>query len=305
MGFPGDTPPVISMTTGCLASNNSGTDIFMQGLNPNGYDTTTNQVSFYWNWQFGVNGSRQTFDSITWTNSGRGATGDNNAVAFYFDGNDDPNYTHYTFLNNYSEPSRSQSGQSGNNYLVCSFYGAQYALVQGCSFVNPGYRADGAFYLKVNNVNCCVRGNTLNVGSGFYTHACDMGQPLSGTMTNNETCYNTVVGTGNGIALGLSNIGGYGTLWCYRNSVIGDEGIYTVATGGGPLVFQNNAAQGGSTPSASFVTTSGNIIAASGLLDSNGKLTSNYATYLGTVGAQIALGASTPTPKAPVPLTVS
>jgi hypothetical protein len=306
MGFPGDTAPILDISSSSIATptGGSGTDLFMQRLNPNGYDATATNAKFYWEQQPGVAGYRQTFDLITWTNSGVGTQGtDMGGVAFYFDGYDQSsnlnNYTWYQFINNYTESGRSQPGRQGNNYVGCSCYSTQYTLVQGMVFLQSGYTMDQFGYFKVNVVNSCFRGCTVNVGSGSYIWAVSYGGQISGFMYNNESCYTTAVGAGNGIDMGIDP-DNYGALWCYRNSVVGSRGISTGAAGGGPIVFDNNAAQGGTLPTGSFVVTSGNIIAASGLLDSNGKLTSTYASYLGTVGAQIALASSTATPNAPV-----
>jgi hypothetical protein len=301
IGFPGDTPPILTMTAAMFVTPlgaGLGADLFVQGINFDGYNTAETNARLFWLSGAGSASSRQTFDSITWTNSGYGRSGIGNADAFFFDG-DSSNLTSYQFLNNYSENSRQTSGFSGNNYGGCSFYGAQYALVQGCSIVQSGLELDGAFYFKVDVANSSIRGCTVNVGSGNVTHAFSMGQPININFQNCETCYNTLVG-GGGIFLGFGAFN-FGTLWAYRNSVVGNNGIKTNSTGGGPYVFDSNAAQGGSLPSGSSIQTDGlNLVKSSGLLDGNGNLTGSYVSSVGAVGAQIALSSSSvPTPTAP------
>jgi hypothetical protein len=309
MGFPGDTPPILTMTAAQFATPlgaGLGADLFMQGLNPNGACTSGGMNGrFIWVAGAGTASYRQTFDSIAWSNPVYGSGG-SNATGYFFDGAASSSLTLYQFVNNCSESNR-QSGNPGNNYGGCSFYSAQYALVQGCSIIQSGLNMDAAYYFKVNVIDSCIRGCTVNVGAGNVTHAFDMGQPLlSGngpantSMTNDETCYNTLVG-GGGIFLGFGAFT-FGSLWCYRNSVIGPNSFKTNATGGGPLVYDSNAAQGGSFPSGSSMQTNGlNLVKASGLLDSTtGNLTAAYVSYLGTVGAQISLASSAMTPKSPL-----
>jgi hypothetical protein len=299
MGFPGDTAPIFTMTAAQFATPlgaGTGADLFVQGLNPNGYNASEQNARFFWLTGAGSASARQTFDNNRWSNSGYGS-GSSNATGYFFDG-DTSNLTPYQFVNNCSESGR-QSGFPGNSYGGCSFYGAINALVQGCSIIQPGLDMDGAWYFKSDVENGCQRGNTVNVGSGNCTHAFSMGQELFGDTFNTETCYNTLIG-GGGIFLGFGTYP-FGTLWCYRNSVIGNNAIKTNATSGGPYVFDSNAAQGGSLPSGSSIQTDGlNLVKASGLLDGNGNLTGSYVSYLGTVGAQISLASSSvPTPGAP------
>ena len=289
MGFPGDTAPIFTMTNCQLATNTQGADIFVQGLNPNGFapSGTSNQSRLFWLLGSGNQSARQTFDTNVWSNSGYG-NGSNNDTGYFFDGNS-TSLTPYQFVNNCSETNR-QSGFPGNNYGGCSFYGAINALVQGCSIIQSGLNMDGAYYFKSDVKNGCLRGNTVNVGSGSYTHMCSLGQELNNDSFNTETCYNTAVGSAQGIFLGFGAYP-FGLLWCYRNSVIGNHGIATNGTAGsGPYVFDSNAAQGGSLPSGSDVQTDGlNIVQASGLLDTTtGLLTPAFASSVGKIGAQIA-----------------
>jgi len=117
-----------------------------------------------------------------------------------------------------------------------------------------------------------------------------------------EFCYNTLVCGGGGIfqTYGGASFPSSGPLWTYRNSVIGNHNLTSTMTSGGPYVFENNAGQGPNNLTGSDITQSGNLIVASGLLDSStGFLTSAYASYVGTVGAQIALASSAATPAAP------
>src|SRR5208337_3494684 len=99
IGFPGDTSPVIDMTAGCFASTGSGADIFMQGLNPNGFDASSLNARFYWAWNPGASSSRQTFDNNLWNNCGNNGGSANNATGYFLDGNNTP-FMQYQFINN-------------------------------------------------------------------------------------------------------------------------------------------------------------------------------------------------------------
>jgi hypothetical protein len=297
MGFPGDTPPILTMSAAQFATGLSagvGFDLFMQGLNPNGACTLSGMNGrIIWVAGDGSASARQTFDNIAWSNPVFGSGG-SNATGYFFDGADSTLST-YQFVNNCSESNR-QSGQPGNNYIGCSFYGAQFALVQGFSIVQSGLEADGCCYFKIEVQDGCIRGCTANLGTGTPTHAFDFGQPLlSGddptgqAMSHNETCYNTLVSGSGGIFLGFGAFT-FDDLWCYRNSVIGINSYKTNCIGGGPLVYDSNAGQGGAIPTGSIIQTDGlNIVQASGLLNtSTGLLTPAFSADVGLVGAQIA-----------------
>jgi hypothetical protein len=295
MGFPGDTAPIFTMTNVQFATNAGGADLFIQGLNPKGAQPSPTNGRFIWVTAAGNASARMTFDGNVWSNPTYG-NGGSNCTGYFMDG-DSSNLVPYTFINNCSETNR-QSGFPGNNYIGCSFYGAINCLVQGCSINQPGLNADGAWYFKSDVENGCLRGNFV-LGSDV-THAFSMGQELNNDTFNTESCYNTLIG-GGGIFLGFGTYP-FGTLWCYRNSIIGSNGIKTNATSGGHYVFDSNAAQGGSLPSGGNIQTDGlNLVKASGLLDSTtGNLTAAYVSYVGTVGAQIGLASSTQTPKSPL-----
>lgn len=305
MGFPGDTAPVLTLTGAMFGVGippAGGSDLFMQGLNFNGYNAGAANARIIWVAAYGTTAARMTFDNNLWSNSGYGSQGSNNATGYYMDSNSGTNIP-YTFINNCSESNR-QSGHPGNNYIGCSFYSAINCLVQGCSINQSGLNADGAWYFKSNVTNGCMRGNFAllsNVG-----HAFDFGQAPSGAglMENSESCYNILIApSGGGIILAQTGGYAYGTLWCYRNSVLGSPGYNSnQATSNGPYVFDSNVSQGGGIPTGSSIQTNGlNVVASSGALDATtGQLTGTYRTkYLGTVGAEIALGSAAPTPNAP------
>jgi hypothetical protein len=304
IGFPGDTPPVLTMTSAVFgAAQNSGIndaeDLFMQGLNPNGYNTSQASYRFVWATQ----GQRLTFDQIQWTNSGYGASAGSNATGYFMDGAGG-GAMKYIFINSCSESNR-QSGNAGNNYGGCSFYTASDSMVQGCSLIQPALTVDEAWQPKSDVSNSTWRGNTTIVSSCQYCYS--PLQAIVPSFNNFEICYNIFVGGGQ-IAVPVPGSFPYGTLWCYRNSVQGNNGLVCGdANANGPYVFDSNATQGGSLPSGSSVQTDGlNLTKANGLLDSNGNLTSTYASYLGTVGAQISLASSSAlTPNAPANLNVS
>jgi hypothetical protein len=240
-----------------------------------------------------------TFDSNLWSNSGYGSGG-SNATGYFLDGNSS-NLVPYTFINNCSESNR-QSGHPGNNYGGCSFYGAINCLVQGCVINQPGLVLDGAWYYKSDVENGCMRGNFVLASN--CTHAFDFGQSPNRLTLNSETCFNILISPGGG-GIFLAQTGGfdYGTLWCYRNNVIGSPGFASnQATSDGPYVFDSNVSQGGGIPTGASIKSDGlNVVAASGALSATtGQLTGTYRTnYLGVAGAEIAL-ASAATPNAPV-----
>ena len=70
MGFPGDTAPVITMTNAQFATGSGGADLFIQGLNPNGYNSREVNARFIWITAAGNGSARMTFDSNAWSNSG-------------------------------------------------------------------------------------------------------------------------------------------------------------------------------------------------------------------------------------------
>jgi hypothetical protein len=297
MGFPGDTPPVITMTSGILATK-TGPDLFMQGLNPNGYDASSLNARFFWATGAGNDSARQTFDNNVWSNSGVN-TGGSNATGYFIDGNDVSSLIPYTFINNCSETNR-VSSSAANSYGGCSFYGAINPLVQGCSIVQSGLQMGGCFYFKSDVQNGCMRGNTANVGSGLITHTCDWGQEnvtSPPSTTNGESCYNTMIATSY-ISMWLGNTFSLGPLWVYRNSIIGAPAFITTGSGG-PYTVGSNAVQGITSLPSGITDGGNNLLVASGLLDSNGNLTASYASYLGTVGAQIAISSSVLRPTAP------
>ena len=296
MGFPGDAAPTIDMTTGCFASDGNGSDLFWQGLSPNGYQTSSTNAKLYWAWNDGSSTNRQTFDAITWTNSGYGSTGTDVATSYYFDG-DTSTYSQYQFVNNCSETNR-QSGRSGNNYAGFTSYGVDSLLAHGYSIIQSGLQLDSFQYLKVGATNSCIRGNYINTtsSSGFTHHPFSTGQGGSGMpLQTCESCYNTIVSNNGGIYETESGAGfpSSGALWVYRNSVnapasigFGNGGLDSTCTAGGPYVFESNACQGANNLTGTNVTNSGNSFASSGLLDGNGRLVSSSS--LGILGAQIA-----------------
>ncbi len=288
IGLPGDTLPVIDMTSCGWGANINVDDLFFKDLNPNGYLTT--QTNYRLMWYVGAGSQRLTADNVGWTNSGYGASADNNATGWFIDINN-VNQAANIFLNGCYETNR-QSGQPGNNYAGCSVYNAINMLVHGCYTIQDGLLCDGAWYLKSDSTNGCIRGCTVNVGAtGGYTHAFDFGQAPDSQMNNNESCYNRAIGNG-GIFLPFNGGFTFGPMWGYRNSCSGTPGMGSNdPTSGGPYVYDSNAIQTSTTPmppTGSSIQSDGlNLVETSGLLDSNGNLTIAYASYVGTVGAQI------------------
>jgi hypothetical protein len=299
IGFPGDSLPVISMTNCFFTTNTGGADLFVQNLAPNGYNTSANSFRLFWVANGGTgNSDRTTFDGITWTNSGYGASAASNATGYFIDTTSGG--SQYCFINGCSETNR-QSGNAGNNYAGCSLYSVTNALIQACSINAPTVTVDEAWQPKSDVTNGCLRGNFTRLNSVQYVHS-----PLQApnkAMNNVEVCYNTVIG-GGGIFLPATSGFTYGPLWAYRNSVIGNTGFGSnEASSSGPYNFDSNVSQSNNgIPTGSSIKTDGlNVVVASGALDATtGQLTGTYRTnYLGTIGAEIALNSSALTPKSP------
>src|SRR5208337_3556802 len=243
----------------------------------------------YWAWNPGASSSRQTFDNNLWNNCGNNGGSANNATGYFLDGNNTP-FMQYQFINNCAETNRNSG--NGNNYAICSFYGTDSSLVQGCSLFQSGLNVDAFVYLKVGATNTSLRGNTVNAGAGSVSHSVSSGQAgAGGNLATCESCYNTIVTPGGGgiyETFGGAPFPSQGAMWVYRNSIIGDHGITSTETSGGPYVFENNASQSPNSLTGSNITSTANLIFTSGLLDSNGNLTATYSSSVGTVGAQIA-----------------
>jgi hypothetical protein len=283
IGFPGDTPPVFDLSAAGFAANNKGFDLFVQGINPNSYiHSGTGSSSFRFFWATASN--RMTFDNDVWSNSGYGASAGSNATMFFIDGAGGT-AMQYVFLNNCSETNR-QSGNAGNNFAGCSFYTVSDSLVQGCSIVQPTLVIDEAWQPKSDVSNSSWRGNTTIVASVQYAYS--PLQAIVPSFNNFEVCYSIIMGGGS-ITFPIGTFP-YGTMWCYRNSVQGTNGVVCGQPGSdGPYVFDSNAVQGGGLPVGASVQTDGlNLIESSGLLTSTGALTPAFSTSIGKVGAQIA-----------------
>lgn len=305
IGFPGDSLPVISLANAFFASYDAGADLFFQDLAPNGYKSAGNSCRFFWVAGYGSNASRNTFDGNTWTNSGYGASAASNATGYFIDST--TGVSSYHFINGCSETNR-QSGNAGNNYGGCSFYNVNNALVQGNVINDPTLTIDEAWQPKSDVSNGCWRGNTTIVSAVQYAYS-PLQQVYNG-FANFEICYNTLVASvGAQIAVPVPSAPGtFTNIWCYRNSVSGPNGLVAgVANSNGPYVFQSNAVQtAASQPSGNSVQTSSNVYKTSGLLSgTTGGLTSTYSSYLGTVGAQIALTSSAATPNPPLNLKIA
>ena len=207
----------------------------------------------------------------------------------------------YTFVNNCSESNR-QSGHPGNNYGGCSFYGGINCLVQGCSINQSGLAMDGAYYYKSDVENGCMRGNFVSVSN--CTHAFDYGQSPNALTKNSETCFNILISPGGG-GIFLPQTGGfnYGTLWCYRNNVIGSPGFASnQATSDGPTRSIPMSRKAAECPLGCQLKRMDSMWSPrSGALSATtGQLTGTYRTEIpGTIGAEIALISSALTPKAP------
>ena len=284
-----------------LAIGNLANDFFGAFLNPNGYGSIINPK--WWAIFSGPQQLRIVDWNSTWSNSGYGTAGTDNATGHFASDIGASSLRSYIALLNFTETNR-ESGKSGNNYPGHSLYGCQNWVSDGFTINMPTATFDAVCYAKGTNVNFEMRNHFINVAASGVGGVCSTpGYSASGepTSTSGEVRYCFIAGqsdsTSTGPKIGTQS-GTYGTFYLNRNTLIGqfENGF------GGRCVYQNNVVQttGTAIPSGSGDTSSGNVTATSGIINSTTlHLQGSALSLVGTVGAQIALGASTPTPKAP------
>lgn len=283
---------VIDMTSGIfgLALGNAANDFFDSNLNPNGFSTSVPNQK----WVFIASPTgqlRYTEFSVTWTNSGYGSAGNDVATAHY--GNAlGGGYRSYIAIINFTEPSR-VSGLTGNNYAGHAMYSCQNWVSDGFVINNPSATYDAICYAKGDNANFEMRNHFINVAGAGTGGVCSTpGFPPDATVsTNGEVRYCFIGQTASGGNATRQRIGTqagtYGSFFLNRNTVIG---FFENAFGGTGL-YQNNVVQTSGTPipSGAGDTASGNVTAASGIINSTTLLLQGSAlSSVGTAGAQIA-----------------
>jgi len=225
--------------------------------------------------------------------------------------------------------------QSIGNYLVfqdCSLHdysgtagiGSLYlqnkTLIEDCRLYNQIYSNTEictAIAAKSDIMNSTFRHNYVVIASGTALGAGVNGMFVNGfgnVSRNNEVCFNYFRQTSGSEANRLNNDGDQGALYFYRNTVVGTIMMKFInATGytNGPFIFDHNviinSASGlsyhytcGTNPQQ-YVTFTNNLTgtSSSNIVDTNGNLTSNYSSYVGTHGWQTVAGMTTPPPPPP------
>ncbi len=282
-----------------LAIGNAASDFFSASLNPDGWSSSVPNQK--WVLLASSGSTRFTEWNVTWTNSGYGSAGDSVAsphTALDIGGSI---LRSYIALLHFSEPSR-VSGAPGNNYAGHCMYSCEYWVSDGFTIDNPTATYDAVCYAKGTNLNFEMRNHFINVAVIGAGGACSTpGFSITGepTSTNGEVryCYIGQNATGTNQKIGTQS-GTYGTFYLNRNTLIGqfENGF------GGKGVYQNNVVQttGTPIPTGGGSTSSGNVTATSGIINSTTlQLQGSALSSVGTVGAQIALAASSATPNAP------
>ena len=222
--WPGATAK-FSVAGGHLSCAESATsaDWFLQGVNPDGYVSTAANALWFFIAGNGGGSYRIVFDQCSWTNSGWGSVGNNNATGIWASDTGGP-LRKYVLINEGSESNR-ESGGGGNNYAGFSLYTCQYALAQGFNFNDPTFSGDCACYFKSDCSNSEIRGCFVVV-SGIQ-HAFSMGQVPHNETNYFDSTYNLSIGA---TALWLPQTGNngyiFGKLRAGRNSLIASGGLY-------------------------------------------------------------------------------
>ena len=288
LGWPADPAPVIDVTLPqehCIFLNSGALDLYIKGISANGYTTNTQLAGYKLVYVGGKisTGYRQTFDGMTWTNSGYGALGTDNACMIYSSGGSPS--TPYVFVTGCSDQNR-QSGFPGNNFAGADFYSLTDVLVQYCDATSTG-DVDAAWYLKSDIEYGTVRGCKADFARCNYAFSYTQSVVSGEIEGNNESCFNLGIYVGEIYAPAVS---GQGPLWIFRNSLFSTNGVGLVCNGAGagPFVFTANAINTSYTPvpngSGTFVST--NNLVGSGVLNSDGTLVNS--ANLGLIGAWIA-----------------
>ena len=282
---------VLDWTSGLygLALGTSANDFFSAYLNPTGYSTGVPNPK-WWGIYSGAGQLRAVDWNCTWSNSGYGSAGSDNATGHF--GNDigGSSLRSYIALLNFTETNR-QSGSPGNNYPGHSLYSCDHWVSDGFTINSPSSTYDSICYAKGTNTNFEMRNHFINVAASGSGGVCSTpgfsagGEPTS---TSGEVRYCTI---GQGATSTNQKIGTqagtYGTFYLNRNTLIGQfqNGF------GGTGFYTNNVVQttGTPIPTGGGSTSSGNVTATSGIINSTTlQLQGSALSSVGTAGAQIA-----------------
>lgn len=272
---------------------------------------------------FEVGASLQTpyyFDGIRFFNAheyGFRASSSSNYVAFYrckFE------TLRTDRTNNSNQGFYFTSADSIGNYLVfqdCEFqdyvgsgigslYYQNKMLVEDCYFhnhINDNFiMGTSAIAPKAGVANSTFRHNRIVIGEGSTIGGSNgVFTEWNGTFSsNNEICFNLLHNTSGGESSRFNGHDVQGLTLFYRNTVIGRITLRAINSGqnNGPWIFDNNVIINndnglyfhyscGTNPQ-NYVTFTNNLTGnpAQGIINSNGSLTSNYSSYIGTRGWQ-------------------
>jgi hypothetical protein len=270
-----------------LAIGTAANDFFVAYLNPDGYSSTSNQK---WMAIYSAAGPLRLVDwNCTWSNSGYGTSGTDNATGHFATDIGGSSLRSYIALLNFTETNR-QSGSTGNNYPGHSLYSCDHWVSDGFTINMPTATFDSICYAKGTNTNFEMRNHFINVGTSGSGGVCSTpgffatGEPTS-TSGEVRYCYIGQNATGTNQKIGTQS-GTYGTFYLNRNTLIGQfqNGF------GGTGVYQNNVVQttGTPIPTGGGSTSSGNVTGTSGIINSTTlQLQGSALSSVGTAGAQI------------------
>ena len=293
LGYPGEHPVLDTSTI--YGSVFSGSDESFQDVRCDGYLSTAPNMRLFW-----VSGDRCNIEGLSWTNSGYGSVGNDNAAGVYVASNPTES-SQYLSISGYVETNR-QSGITGNNYAGVDIFSMFDCVVQYGEINCPNSTVNSAWYFKGNNTQ---NGWMFALKSHFLsvTHEFSIGYSTSSSgadlyVSNNQITH--CLSLSGSSSIEWPNTGGTGWYWGPNrlsrvSMVAGGVVCNQSSVSPGPFSFDSNALQTSTAlPTGTNITNDGkNLLVSSGMLDlTTGDFTSTYLSgnpgALGTVGAQIA-----------------
>lgn len=290
INYPGETP-VIDCSSKLFrdgAVNGAADDLLVRGINFDNARGSDDDVRVL---HFTAQQQRMTFQKNTFSNIPRGATAGDNpgciTVFQQFAGQSN----HLTITDNTLTSTALSS--------LSIWFTTDRVLFESNTAANNA-TAKALMNAKDSTNNVCVRNNKitgviLNAGLLFNN------QTTSGT--NQECCWNTVVGSGGaGINWNQQRItSGGGPYWDYANSyrITGDSGVVATMFGSSNVTVHSNGnviygefrtydnGLGSENSSGFDLTGIANQVVTSAQIDTNGKLTGTGSTYRLTKGSEL------------------
>jgi hypothetical protein len=282
-GYPGETATIDATTAMIMLQ---GLDTGISDVTFNGFASSVTSFGAVNNFRLITHSNhRQTLQNVIWTNGGPGVQGGNVATMVYKAAGPVFNYITHTALQDNSH-APTNAGYD-NNYSGSTMYSANYYGCWLCSADSPTASSSGAWYAKGGCTNAFLWANYANFGG--CEHAFDWGQmesvPSEGNASG-QSCFNVGI---NVQAINASQVSGAGPFSVVRNTLIAGAGraLFTAdANDGGNKTIARNVVQTSFSPvpnTGTAVTSIGNLVAVSGLVNSDGTLISPD----GTAGAKI------------------